>query len=551
MYKIDRYSYVIGLMGAWIWIPEKKRVRGRKMAGERNWASMWVAALLLVGGVGSVLGNEDDCAVELYDKIFHPSLAQTNTPYALVEFFASWLPECQQFKPHYERVACLFNDPTGIHEGEVYVTMVNCALESNKGLCERFDIQSYPTLYWGPPRVFASGDGGFKQTLGLESVAGATVSSAESLLEWINTRIKKKYSLNDVRPGTPNTETEISKQEFSEELGIWEIPGMLHDVEEATAYAFSYMLDEKMLRSSSHSSFLDFLHLLEMHHPSHRCRIGSAKLLQDSTKWWPASQFQPTNALRKQQLCGPGIPRRFWKACDGKGRGYRTHQTAGQSIVVRTKQFLAVTCHFKHKAHLKALRWLPSHLSNFSLCSCGLWLLLHSLTVRVQEFEATFAKLAIEAFVDDFYKCDHCRDHFRNATTRSQASSQISKRDLVLWLWRIHNMITEVVASEEHKTEGNSSKLWPAENDCPACRDKTSSLTFDWDEEAVYYYLMDFYGPSPQNPGNGMKVRSAYDSRPVAPYWAAVGIAVVGSGFACATYYYLRTFSLRSKYLLT
>nr|PNR34183.1 hypothetical protein PHYPA_024000 [Physcomitrium patens] len=475
------------------------------MAGERNWASMWVAALLLVGGVGSVLGNEDDCAVELYDKIFHPSLAQTNTPYALVEFFASWLPECQQFKPHYERVACLFNDPTGIHEGEVYVTMVNCALESNKGLCERFDIQSYPTLYWGPPRVFASGDGGFKQTLGLESVAGATVSSAESLLEWINTRIKKKYSLNDVRPGTPNTETEISKQEFSEELGIWEIPGMLHDVEEATAYAFSYMLDEKMLRSSSHSSFLDFLHLLEMHHPSHRCRIGSAKLLQDSTKWWPASQFQPTNALRKQQLCGPGIPRRFWKACDGKGRGY----------------------------------------------SCGLWLLLHSLTVRVQEFEATFAKLAIEAFVDDFYKCDHCRDHFRNATTRSQASSQISKRDLVLWLWRIHNMITEVVASEEHKTEGNSSKLWPAENDCPACRDKTSSLTFDWDEEAVYYYLMDFYGPSPQNPGNGMKVRSAYDSRPVAPYWAAVGIAVVGSGFACATYYYLRTFSLRSKYLLT
>nr|PNR61881.1 hypothetical protein PHYPA_000305 [Physcomitrium patens] len=462
---------------------------------------MWVAALLLVGGVGSALGNEDDCAVELYDKIFHPSLAQTKTPYALVEFFASWLPECQQFKigflakisqkhlmscchgssqvfqdvsvyycakcnPHYERVACLFNDPNAIHEGEVYVTMVNCALESNKGLCERFDIQSYPTLYWGPPGVFASSDGVFKQTLGLESVAGATVSSAESLLEWINKRIKKKYSLNYVRPGTPNTETETAKQQFSEELGVWEISGMLHDVEEATAYAFSYMLDEKMLRSSSHSSFLDFLHLLEMQHPSHRCRIGSAKLLQDSTKWWPGSQLQPTNALRKQQLCGPGLPRRFWEACDGKGRGY----------------------------------------------NCGLWLLLHSLTVRVQEFEATFAKLAIEAFVDDFYKCDHCRDHFRNATTRSQASPRISKRDLVLWLWRIHNMITEVVASEEHKTEGNSSKLWPAENDCPACRDKTSSLTFDWDEEAVYYYLLDFYGPSPQNPGNGMKVRPNLNS---------------------------------------
>nr|XP_024392299.1 sulfhydryl oxidase 1-like isoform X1 [Physcomitrium patens]XP_024392304.1 sulfhydryl oxidase 1-like isoform X1 [Physcomitrium patens]XP_024392311.1 sulfhydryl oxidase 1-like isoform X1 [Physcomitrium patens]XP_024392319.1 sulfhydryl oxidase 1-like isoform X1 [Physcomitrium patens]XP_024392326.1 sulfhydryl oxidase 1-like isoform X1 [Physcomitrium patens]XP_024392334.1 sulfhydryl oxidase 1-like isoform X1 [Physcomitrium patens]XP_024392343.1 sulfhydryl oxidase 1-like isoform X1 [Physcomitriu len=257
------------------------------------------------------------------------------------------------------------------------------------------------------------------------------------------------------------------------------ISGMLHDVEEATAYAFSYMLDEKMLRSSSHSSFLDFLHLLEMQHPSHRmqyqvsdweCKIAAG--LNEMVAWQPAS----------------------------------TYKCVEEATVVRSRLTSSL---------LGSLRWKRSRLqvNDFLLeVYCGLWLLLHSLTVRVQEFEATFAKLAIEAFVDDFYKCDHCRDHFRNATTRSQASPRISKRDLVLWLWRIHNMITEVVASEEHKTEGNSSKLWPAENDCPACRDKTSSLTFDWDEEAVYYYLLDFYGPSPQNPGNGMKVRPNLNS---------------------------------------
>lgn len=57
-------------------------------------------------------------------------------------------------------------------------------------------------------------------------------------------------------------------------------------------------------------------------------------------------------------------------------------------------------------------------------------MLLHSLTVRVEDFEGSFAITAIEAFVDDFYKCDHCRDQFRNITSRCVNSSVSS--DLVL-----------------------------------------------------------------------------------------------------------------------
>ena len=45
-------------------------------------------------------------------------------------------------------------------------------------------------------------------------------------------------------------------------------------------------------------------------------------------------------------------------------------------------------------------------------------MLFHTLTVRVEDFEGSFAITAIEAFVDDFYKCDHCRAHFRNITNR-------------------------------------------------------------------------------------------------------------------------------------
>lgn len=52
-------------------------------------------------------------------------------------------------------------------------------------------------------------------------------------------------------------------------------------------------------------------------------------------------------------------------------------------------------------------------------------MLFHTLTVRVEDFEGSFAITAIEAFVDDFYKCEHCRAHFRNITSRC-----------VLWLCR-------------------------------------------------------------------------------------------------------------------
>lgn len=63
--------------------------------------------------------------------------------------------------------------------------------QSNKGLCARFDIQTYPTLYWGPPEILASGGGFGAATLGLESVDGGTVNTAEKLLHWINKRINK------------------------------------------------------------------------------------------------------------------------------------------------------------------------------------------------------------------------------------------------------------------------------------------------------------------------------------------------------------------------
>ena len=61
-----------------------------KMAGGGYRVGMWVGILLILGGVVSGNGLQDECTVELYDMIFRPTLSQIKYPYALVEFFVSW-----------------------------------------------------------------------------------------------------------------------------------------------------------------------------------------------------------------------------------------------------------------------------------------------------------------------------------------------------------------------------------------------------------------------------------------------------------------------------
>lgn len=48
----------------------------------------------------------------------------------------------------------------------------------------------------------------------------------------------------------------------------------------------------------------------------------------------------------------------------------------------------------------------------FTYCSCGLWVLLHSLSVRVGDGESQTAFTDICNFIHNFFRCDECRQHF-------------------------------------------------------------------------------------------------------------------------------------------
>lgn len=113
--------------------------------------------------------------------------------------------------------------------------------------------------------------------------------------------------------------------------------------------------------------------------------------------------------------------------------------------------------------------------------------------------------------------------------------------------------VTELVAREESKANGESPrKLWPPENECPACRDSVNQDS-DWDEETVYIYLMEFYGLRATAEIGGAYHQQRSDDKVATveralgvPHWAAVGMAMAGCGFI-VTLCYSRVRKLRFK----
>jgi hypothetical protein len=66
------------------------------------------------------------------------------------------------------------------------------------------------------------------------------------------------------------------------------------------------------------------------------------------------------------------------------------------------------------------------NLTKVFVCSCGLWLLFHSLSVRVSDSESKDSFLAIRGFVDHFFKCQECREHFLEMSSRYRLLSSDS-----------------------------------------------------------------------------------------------------------------------------
>ncbi|KAL4270819.1 hypothetical protein AHAS_AhasUnG0052600 [Arachis hypogaea] len=130
--------------------------------------------------------------------------------------------------------------------------------------------------------------------------------------------------------------------------------------------------------------------------------------------------------------------------------------------------------------------------------SCGLWVLLHSLSVRIEDGESQFTFSATCDFVHDFFICEECRQHFYRMC--SSVSSPFNKaRDYALWLWSTHNKVNERLMKEEASLGTGDPKfpktIWPPKQLCPSCYlgidQKNNKI--EWNQDEVFRFLTNYY----------------------------------------------------------
>ncbi|KAH1035775.1 hypothetical protein GYH30_055652 [Glycine max] len=397
-------------------------------------------------------GDHPDYAVELNATNFDAVLKETPATFAVVEFFAHWCPACRNYKPHYEKVARLFNGPDAVHPGIILMTRVDCASKINTKLCDKFSVGHYPMLFWGPPSKFVGAGWEPKQEKSDMRVID-DARTADRLLNWINKQLGSSFGLDDQK-----FQNELLSSNVSDP---GQIARAIYDVEEATSTAFDIILEHKMIKPGTRASLIKFLQLLAAHHPSRRCRKGTAEFLVSFDDLYP-TDFWSTNkqeddksSVRNLKICGKDVPRGYWMFCRGS-----KNETRG--------------------------------------FSCGLWVLLHSLSVRIDDGESQFTFNAICDFVHNFFICEECRQHFYKMC--SSVSSPFNKaRDFALWLWSSHNKVNERLMKEEASLGTADPKfpktIWPPKQLCSSCYVSVDQRNnkIEWNQDEVFKFLADYY----------------------------------------------------------
>ncbi|XP_051145836.1 sulfhydryl oxidase 1-like [Andrographis paniculata] len=438
-----------------------------------------------------------DYAVDLNVSNFDTVLREAKASYAIVEFFAHWCPACRNYKPQYEKIAKLFNGGDAAYQGIILMTRVDCALKINTALCDKFSVDHFPMLFWGPPSKFVSGSWNPKQE-NSEIRLIENFRTAELLLNWINKQTNSSYRSDDRK-------YEINMLQINESR-FRQIATAAHDIEEATAIAFRIILDNKMIKPETRSSLLKFLQILVVHHPSRSCRTGTAEILIDFDDF-PATK-------NETGICGKDVPRGYWEFCRGS-----KNETRG--------------------------------------FSCGLWILFHSLSVRVADEESQTAFTTICDFIRNFFACQECRQHFYSMCSTVSNPFQ-TQRDFAVWLWKAHNKVNERLMNEEVSLGTGDPEFpktpWPPRQLCPKCSvSRSGGSRIDWNVDEVYRFLVTYYGETLQSRYNGSNrtvERLTDDSvaspnAVMVPVGAAAAIAVVSFAFGAFAYFWHRKRKIR------
>uniref|UniRef100_A0A061S7X1 Sulfhydryl oxidase n=1 Tax=Tetraselmis sp. GSL018 TaxID=582737 RepID=A0A061S7X1_9CHLO len=411
----------------------------------------WQRRRLSAGGVG---GEKAKYPVDLNHENFSKIISELDhQDVALLELYATWCPACRHFKPAYEKVGGFFDARVSSHGKKVFVARIDCANQANmKRVCDSFNIAGFPTVLFGTRQDFEQHHG--------EPVPGW---SAEAIIRWVTSKTKTEYveAAGDAQSGPEVTGEPPAPHDSAgarppAEIA-WTKSADLADIEAATVQGFDYIIASQTLlrQEGARRALHGWVRMLAATHPVSTCRRGSQQLALKFDEVWPDGSEVPAAALGRFRVCGRGGGIQPWRSCKGSRpdtRGY----------------------------------------------TCGVWSLLHATAAILPEDGGRAWMEAVTGYIGNFFQCAECSRHFLIRTKKQDSLDVATRRDAVLWLWRVHNEVNmrlEKVEREHGTGDPAMPKVqWPPAEVCADCRRKA---TDEWDEDRLYDFLLRFYGGPP------------------------------------------------------
>jgi thiol oxidase len=450
--------------------------------------------------------------IELNDANFMGTLADLAQSYdwVLVEFYSHWCPACKAFQPDYKKLAIHINNIvqeeyrswTGDEDNRparLAIARIDCP--ENKKLCDDFEISKYPTMFLDKPVRFSSKTlddliqidpkprskngviSELEKKLG-RNLAEPSIQGGKALSIESGSEEEKEHK---VTPTTVNNEEPVILQIDSDIIG-------------ATIESFEYLKSKPLLRGkNARNALVNWLYLLESSHINPDCRKGAQSALETLDSSWPASanEIQDLESFKTVRICGKN-DHNEWVNCLGSSKDSRGY-------------------------------------------TCGLWMLFHSLSVRMPESSKRAGQewlAIIKEFIRFFFQCKDCAEHFLELANGADAKSIISKRDGILWLWRTHNKVNKRLAEELDKMNKGDPRFphiqWPTKNLCNDCANESS-----WDEDKVYSFLFDHYHGESMGQSMFLEAKDSISIQSSRQESSWRQVSFILGGLIAAIYYYL------------
>ena len=430
-------------------------------------------------------------------------------------------PHCHRYKPDYIRLA---KDIQHRNTGQVPVAFYALSCVAHPTLCDAYEVESFPTILGFPllPSNATSTDVTHDSpvVLNKNGLSDMTPDIIASNLGFSVTHSTGKNIILQSEEDRKELESRYESLELESirtKINRIEYPKKLTDIYMDAALSLTFALEHGVyvkpgpLSEDRFQILKRFLDILLWTTPK---EWGYVELLEDLRRDLPTIRMSKSH-LRKVLY---------------------SRNTHDWSIVGNSKpntQTWSEGC---------------SHGNPGAGFTCGLWELFHIMTVgAAEQLEMAYTSgyhdlsilsnqavaLVIRDFIDAFFNCAVCREHFVNAydscdlqvCTRLSADlpfHEFEARELAIWIWEMHNAVNTRLAQEDalENEWRNATRreldvsVFPSLNMCPTCRvtgpdmnleriltplDKNSlkkeekASNVKWDSQELYTFLKNYY----------------------------------------------------------